>query len=158
MFLQCRNQPSDLFCMDYWPAPIFGCSCPEVFCEKGVLRNFAKLTGKNVCQSLVFNKLAGLRSATLLKKTLWHRCFPVNFVKFLRTTFFHRTPLVTASAFYVTSLLRYIRCFQGVSKETSCMKCFKWILGDSKFLFMDIRVSLSGTYIAVLMKAFFQFL
>ena len=23
--------------------------------------------------------------ATLLKKTLWHRCFPVNFAKFLRT-------------------------------------------------------------------------
>ena len=25
--------------------------------------------------------------ATLLKKRLWHRCFPVNFVKFLRTPF-----------------------------------------------------------------------
>ena len=25
----------------------------------------------------------GLRPATLLKKRLWHRCFPVNFVKFL---------------------------------------------------------------------------
>ena len=28
------------------------------------------------------------RPATLLKKELWHRCFPVNFVKFLRTPFF----------------------------------------------------------------------
>ena len=26
--------------------------------------------------------------ATLLKKRPWHRCFPVNFAKFLRTTFF----------------------------------------------------------------------
>ena len=26
--------------------------------------------------------------ATLLKKTLWHRCFLANFVKFLRTPFF----------------------------------------------------------------------
>ena len=25
--------------------------------------------------------------ATLLKKRPWHSCFPVNFVKFLRTTF-----------------------------------------------------------------------
>ena len=25
---------------------------------------------------------------TLLKKSLWHRCFPVNFAKFLRTPFF----------------------------------------------------------------------
>ena len=29
-----------------------------------------------------------LKAATLLKKRLWHRCFPVNFVKFLGTTFF----------------------------------------------------------------------
>ena len=28
-----------------------------------------------------------LRPATLLKKRLWHRCFPVNFVKFLITSF-----------------------------------------------------------------------
>ena len=28
-----------------------------------------------------------LRPATLLKKSLWHRCFPVNFAKFVRTPF-----------------------------------------------------------------------
>ena len=32
----------------------------------------------------LFNKVAGLRAATLLKKGLWHRCFPVNFAEFLR--------------------------------------------------------------------------
>ena len=40
------------------------------------------------CESkeyLVLNKR--LRPATLLKKRLWHRCFPVNLVKFLRTPF-----------------------------------------------------------------------
>ena len=40
-------------------------SRPELFCKKGVPRH-----------------------ATLLKKSLWHRCFPVNFVKFLRTPFY----------------------------------------------------------------------
>ena len=60
---------------------------PEVFSKKGVLRNFTKFTGKHLCQSLFFNKVAGLRLATLLKKRLWYRCFPVNFVKFLRTPF-----------------------------------------------------------------------
>ena len=43
-------------------------SRPEVFCEKSVLRNFAKFTGKHLCQSLFFNNVAGLRPATLLKK------------------------------------------------------------------------------------------
>ena len=42
------------------------------FVEKGVLRNFAKLTGKYLCQNLFFNKVAGFRLATLLKKRLWH--------------------------------------------------------------------------------------
>ena len=56
---------------------------------KGVYRNFAKFKGKHLCLSLFFNKAAGLRRpATLLKTRLWHRCFPVKFVKFLRTPFF----------------------------------------------------------------------
>ena len=60
----------------------------EVFCKKDILRNFAKFTGKQLCQSLFLNKVASLRPATLLKKSLWHRCFPLNFSKFLRTLFF----------------------------------------------------------------------
>ena len=63
---------------------LYKSSRPEVFFKKGVLKNFTKFTGKHLCQSLFFNKVAG-RPATLLKKRLWHRCFPVNFVKFLRT-------------------------------------------------------------------------
>ena len=59
--------------------------------RKCVLRNFAKFTGKHQCQSLFFNKVAGLRPATLLKKRLWHRCFPVNFAKFLRSPFLQNT-------------------------------------------------------------------
>ena len=30
--------------------------------RKGVLRNFAKFTGKHLCQSLFFNKVAGLQN------------------------------------------------------------------------------------------------
>ena len=59
--------------------------------RKGVLRNFVKLTGKHLCQSLSFNKVAGLMSATLLKWRLWHRCFSVNFTNFLRTPFLQNT-------------------------------------------------------------------
>ena len=56
-----------------------------MFFKKGVLRNFAKFTGKHLYQSLFLNKVSGLRPATLLKKRLRYRCFPVNFAKFLRT-------------------------------------------------------------------------
>ena len=43
-----------------------------------ILGNIEKFTGKHMCQSLIFNKVAGLR----------HRCFPVNFAKFFRASFF----------------------------------------------------------------------
>ena len=66
-------------------------SRPEVFCKKGVLRNFVKFTEKQLCQSLFFNKVTGLRPVTLLKKRLWRRCFSVNFAKFLRTHFLQNT-------------------------------------------------------------------
>ena len=62
------------------------------FARKGVLRNFAKFTGKHLRQVLFCNKVAGPEPAILLKKTLWYRRFPMNFAKYLRTPF-HRTPL-----------------------------------------------------------------
>ena len=58
---------------------------------KSVLRNFAKFTGNHLYQSLFFSKVVGLRPATLWKKRLWHRCFSVNFAKFLRTPFLQNT-------------------------------------------------------------------
>ena len=61
-------------------------SRPEVFCKKDVLRNFAKFIAKHLYLSLFFSYRP--RPATLLKKRLWQWCFPVNFVKFLRTLFY----------------------------------------------------------------------
>ena len=54
--------------------------------RKGFLRNFANYTVKHLSQVLFLKEVA-VDSANLLKKKLWHRCFPVNFAKFLRTSF-----------------------------------------------------------------------
>ena len=51
----------------------------EVFCEKGVLKNFASITRKHLCWSLSLIRLHA-------SERLQHGCFPVNFVKFLRTS------------------------------------------------------------------------
>ena len=81
-------------CFAYWTKfeqvafcnmAVFRRSLLEVFCKKGVLVKFPKFTGKHVHLSLFFKKVASLRPAILSKKRLWHRCFPVNFVKVLRT-------------------------------------------------------------------------
>ena len=66
------------------------------FVRKGVLKNFAKFTGNHLCQSL------------------WHRCFPVNFAKFLRTPFLQNTSGHLLLAFY-TKILN-ISQRQAVSK------------------------------------------
>ena len=55
--------------------------------KKGVLKNLGKFTGKHLCWSLFFNEFRGLRPASLLKKKLQRRCFPVNSAKLLRTPF-----------------------------------------------------------------------
>ena len=65
----------------------------EVFCKKGVLRNVTKFTGKHLCQSLFFNKVAGLR----LKKETLAQVFSSEFCDISKNTFLHRTPLVVAS-------------------------------------------------------------
>ena len=36
--------------------------------QKGALKNFIKFTGKQLCKSLFFNKVAGLKLAILLKE------------------------------------------------------------------------------------------
>ena len=64
---------------------------PEVFSKKGVYKNFAKFTGKHLCQSLFLNKVADHRPATLLKR---------NFgtgVLIFKNTFFYKSPSVASS-------------------------------------------------------------
>ena len=75
-------------------------------CKKGVLKNFAKFTGKNLSQSLFFNKVAGLRQ---------------NFKEHL----FHRTPPVAASVLWQPSDLEdnllMLRRFLQPSKKSSSL-------------------------------------
>ena len=59
---------------------------------------------ENVCARVSFLiklQASGLRPETLLKKRLWHRCFSVNFAKFLKTSFLLTEHLrMTASCVY----------------------------------------------------------
>ena len=54
----------------------------------GVLRNFATLPGKHLCQD------SGQQPET------WHRCFPVNFSKFLGTLFTEHLQTTTSGCRY----------------------------------------------------------
>ena len=90
---------------------------PEVFFKRWVLKTFVKFKWKYLCQSLFFNKVAGFGPATLLKKRLWHRCFPVNFAKFLETPF-----LLNNSGGYFCLLVQKLQVL-GFDKLASLGTC-----------------------------------
>ena len=103
------------FTGNYLSYRTFSSSRPEVFCKKGVLRNLTN-SQENICArasffNLFFNKVAGLRPATLLEKRLWHWCFHVNFAKSLRTPFFTENLWETASYAIIILLKRTTTCY-----------------------------------------------
>ena len=55
---------------------------------KKVFLEISQNSEENTCARVSFlNKVAGSGPATLLKKRIWCRCFPLNFAKFLKTSF-----------------------------------------------------------------------
>ena len=55
----------------FWKQPA------EVFYKKGVLRNFTKFTGKHLCQSLFYNKVAGLEALMLVWSVVLCRSYQI---------------------------------------------------------------------------------
>ena len=68
--------------------------------KKGALRNFPKVTGKHLCQSLFFNKVAG----NFIKKETLAQVFSCEFCEISKNAFSYRTTPVAASekAIYVS--------------------------------------------------------
>ena len=62
--------------------------------KKGVLGNFTKFTGKHLCQSLFFNKVAGLRP---IKKETLAQVFSCEFYEISKNNVFTEHLWKTAS-------------------------------------------------------------
>ena len=84
---------------------LFRSSCTDVFCKNGVLRNFAKFTGKQLCQRFFFDKVAGLR--------------PVKFL---------RAPFLTEQLWWLLLIISINSRCRCTSKET-----FRQILSNVRF-------------------------
>ena len=68
-------------------------SDPKAFYKKSVLRNFTKFTGKNLYQSLFFNRP---QACNFIKQDTLAQMFFCEFCEISKNPFFHRTPLVAA--------------------------------------------------------------
>ena len=119
---------------DKWEAVIRRCSIKKVFL--GILQN----SQKNICVRVSF--LINFQAwylfwrTSLLKKRLWHRCFPVNFAKFLRTAFFCRTSPVAAYVFlsvyadnsvYIFKIWIWSKIF---AKIVTAFSCYVFVTSD----------------------------
>ena len=133
-----------------------------MFCKKSVRKNLSKFTRKHLCQSLFSNKVADL-----WHRWLWHRCFPVNFEKFLRTQFFieHLRWLLlnkkmanvngVMSMFLIKVKVHFTHNFLTFQKSIHC-KCLSMIFGSFQYIVLrehlqvvavDVRTFHQGHYI-----------
>ena len=84
---------------------------PELFCKKAVVRKCAKVTGKDLCQSLFLIKLQA--SGNFIKKETLAKVFSCEFVEIYKTTFLTEYLRWLLLAFRVNTLCDF---------RTSCSK------------------------------------
>ena len=84
--------------------------------KNGVLKNFAKLTGKHLCQSLVFNKVAD-SACNFIKKETLVQVFSCEFCKIFKNTFYTEHLWTTASA-----LLKLLTDYLAKRKQQTKME------------------------------------
>ena len=77
---------------------------PKVSCEKSVLKNFTKFTGKNMCRSLLF------QACNLLKNDALTQLFVFcSFLEIFKNSLFYKTPRLAASVFYLNQFKPYVK-------------------------------------------------
>ena len=103
---------------------VAGGSRPEVFCKKGVFRNFTKFTGKHLCQRS--------KDCNFIKNRLRFSCFPLNFAKFLKTPFLQNTFggcfCVSLSEFLIAAISNNILMdfLQKLQEKGHCFNCLRF--------------------------------
>ena len=103
------------------------CSVKMVFLE------ISQNSQENTCARVSF-----------LKKILWHRCFPVNFSKFIRTPFLRDHLRWLLLAFYCESTLYSFRT--SSSKQVQYLT-FKWMVTSWKYSRSNIVQTSSLCYV-----------
>ena len=89
---------------------------------------------------LIFNSFTGpsTRPATLLKKRLWHMCFPVNFPKFLETPFLtEHLRWMLLKNYLVQSLLK-IGLINGNQRTLLASRLCKTFVSRIGFMYKEI--------------------
>ena len=126
-----------------WP---FRSSRRRCSVKKGVLKNFAKFTGKHLCQSLFLNKVAG-DACNFIKKEILAQVFSCEFSEIYKNTFLtehlRRLLLTSLESFWITSWpCKFIKSLSEMSKiecftSSALHPCFRQHVSNS---FWGIKV------------------
>ena len=125
-----------------------------------VLKNFAIITKKHQCWILFLRNMQVVllkrdsntnKAAAFSKKSLWHQCFTVNFVKFLGTPFFTEylwwllllaQTVFSSSCFWTQYQCSLYKCLQKQLFH-NIYKFFPYLLYNIKYL---LEIFHSGSY------------
>ena len=96
---------------------------------EGILRNFTKFTGKHLCQSLFFNKVAGLspQACKFIKKEALAQVFSCDFAKYLKTLFLQNTSGGCFCSQFLYKLNQKFRLSESVYRIFHFRFCFVFI-------------------------------
>ena len=108
--------------------------------RKGVFRNFVKLIGKHLCQSLFFNKVAG---CNFVKKETLAQVFSYEFCEISWNTFLTEHLWVTASEWR-----RYFKLASKKSVKTACV-CTVFFFHYFKYYVENIFSRITVLYLIV---------
>ena len=118
-------------------------SSPRMCSTKNVVfKHLTKFTRKRQCQSLFFNKVAGLEHVTLLKKGTTKQVFSCEFCEIFWNTFFTEHLRETPSVF-VSALLSILQkmLFKSILNEFFFLKPLK-TPGNRRFLTFSRRLKM----------------
>ena len=91
----------------YCRTPVNVCFCSNLICffihKIGCPRCFVRRVFWNILQNSQENVFTCLQPATLLKKKPWHRCFPCEFSKIMKSTYFAERLRIAASVYNILS-------------------------------------------------------
>ena len=131
-------KPGSQLCQTYVKFKKNRSSRPEVFCKKGVRKNFAKFTGKHLCQSFFF------------KKELLAKVFSCEFWEISNNTFFLKN--TSGGSFWKKQLSGSMRLLFSFShqpgnriwRQWGKFSLF-WRINDQLYISYAIRIARFGT-------------
>ena len=94
----------------------------------------------------------GMRPIILLKKRLWHRCFPLNFAKFLRTPFLKEHLRGLLLKLLIKIRINSFKSPFCIYNRSSHQRCF---LG--KTIFKNLAIFIGNAFVGVSFYFFIYF-